>query len=74
MTEPNTQTLGEQVDAIAERVTEMVSELDAKDQEITRLRKALSDLVLSHNGYQHGLGLCICAAHEGARLLLRDSR
>lgn len=36
--------------------------------------KALYDLVRSHNGYQHGMGPCICAAHENARKLLGISR
>lgn len=36
--------------------------------------KALYDLVRAHNGYQHGMGPCICAAHENARKLLGISR
>ena len=36
--------------------------------------KALYDLVRAHNGYQHGMGPCICAAHENARKLLGIGR
>jgi hypothetical protein len=34
---------------------------------IERLRAALTNLVSAHNGYDHGMGPCICAAHEDAR-------
>lgn len=39
-----------------------------------RLREALYNLVRAHNGYQHGVGACICAAHEDARKLLNITR
>lgn len=41
---------------------------------IDTYRQALYDLVRAHNGYQHGMGPCICAAHENARNLLGISR
>lgn len=38
------------------------------------LRRALWDLLRSHNGYHNGVGPCICAAHENARKVLGISR
>jgi len=40
----NTQTLGEQIDGITERVTEIVSELDAKTQQLAAIAKAFEPL------------------------------
>jgi len=33
-------------------------------------REALRDLVSAHDGYRHGVGPCVCAAHEAARTAL----
>lgn len=42
--------------------------------ELAEALRALHDLVRAHNGYQHGMGPCVCAAHENARKVLGISR
>ena len=49
----------------------LASDVDAR---IAKLEKALYALVTSHNGYRHGVGPCICAAHEEARKVLGITR
>ena len=56
----------------------LASEVDAEERKhvarIAELEKAMVDLVTSHNGYNKGLGPCICAAHEEARRVLGMTR
>lgn len=40
----------------------VISQADAQ-----LLLEALRGMVTAHDGYRHGLGPCICAAHEAAR-------
>lgn len=46
----------------------------AIENELAEALRALHGLVTAHNGYQHGMGPCVCAAHEEARRVLGISR
>jgi len=46
----------------------------AIENELAEALRALHGLVTAHNGYQHGMGPCICAAHEEARRVLGITR
>jgi hypothetical protein len=43
---------------------------DEQDRQIDRLRAALAALSRRHEGWQRGMGPCVCAEHEAARKLL----
>jgi len=46
--------------------------LNESEARIAQLEKALRDLISAHDGYVHGVGPCICAAHEKARSLMES--
>ena len=56
-----------------QRICDGVNLLPELVTEIEKLRAALINLVRAHNGYQHEMGPCICAAHEDAREALRTT-
>jgi hypothetical protein len=57
---------------------EEIASMDAQHADVCNqlraTRMALYELVTAHNGYRHGVGPCICAAHEEARKLLGMGR
>jgi len=61
---------GPHIERLRDCVQEQTDLIEERDVRILRLRKALNDLVTAHNGYQHGMGPCICVAHENARKVL----
>lgn len=45
-------------------------QLAESEATVTALVSALRDLSAQHEGWQHGMGPCVCEAHEAARKLL----
>lgn len=56
--------------AIAEMVYNGCKRYQLKADNL-RLLKALSELCLSHEGWEHGIGRCVCEPHENAREAIR---
>ena len=60
-------TLGEQIDAIAERVTELLSELDEKNQQIASLAKAFAPFrawFVPFNEHKQAFYCRVCLFHD----------
>lgn len=56
--------------AVAEKVYNGCKRYQLKADNL-RLVNALSELCLSHEGWEKGMGPCVCNAHEGAREAIR---